>query len=132
MISHSRRKRVDLLTFHDFPKFLKLIFDGMPPWSGIPFGRGQELSAERSWTLPGKPWIYQRVTAYDAKEWAARFGESSPQGVDVWGKTTSPAEQLVEGVIQPLFFSHLCPLSTIVQVYTTKYKHFFPLKSLVR
>eukprot|EP00434_Breviolum_minutum_P044107 symbB.v1.2.039356.t1/scaffold6509.1/size17500/1 len=48
--------------------------------SGIPFGRGQELSAERSWTLPGKPWIYQRVTAYDAKEWAARFGESSPQG----------------------------------------------------
>ena len=77
----------------------------MPLQSGVPFGHGQELSlAERSWTLPTKPWIYQRVTAYDAKEWAARFGESLPQGVDVW-EPDSVWEQLVEGVIQALLFS---------------------------
>eukprot|EP00435_Cladocopium_sp_Y103_P040335 s351_g11.t1 len=39
-----------------------------------------DAEVERSWTMtpkPFKPWIYERVRAYDAEEWAQRFGSNS-------------------------------------------------------
>lgn len=117
MISHSPKKKGWLVDFPWLSKVPEVDFDGMPPWSGIPFGRGQELSAERSWTLPGKPWIYQRVTAYDAKEWAARFGESSPQGVDVWETKTKSSVWGGGGDPTPFFFTFVSPFCDSASVY---------------
>lgn len=143
MISHSPKKKGWLVDFPWLSKVPEVDFDGMPPWSGIPFGRGQELSAERSWTLPGKPWIYQRVTAYDAKEWAARFGESSPQGEDVW-ETKTKSSVWGGGDPTPLFFSHICVPkykhflssqilnSHLIQEILRCFHRFLPFKSLVR
>ena len=39
-----------------------------------------DAEVERSWTMkpkPAKPWIYERVRAYSAEEWAQRFGSNS-------------------------------------------------------
>ena len=38
-----------------------------------------DAEVERSWTMKpklSKPWIYERVRAYDAEEWAQRFGSN--------------------------------------------------------
>eukprot|EP00438_Fugacium_kawagutii_P021695 Skav224761 [mRNA] locus=scaffold1604:230569:231720:+ [translate_table: standard] len=53
--------------------------DALPLFQRI--GPEVSLSLDRSWKLERDPkyggtppWIYQRVKAYDAQEWAARFG----------------------------------------------------------
>ena len=54
---------------------------------------GPEVFGARSWgieaqrsTTPNKPWIYTRVKAYNAEEWAARFGVG---GVPFFGQVTA-------------------------------------------
>lgn len=50
-----------------------------------------DAEVERSWTMkpkPAKPWIYERVRAYSAEEWAQRFGSNSGHlNKSVWSWT---------------------------------------------